>query len=61
MSNDNAGENIDDVNFKRLGAFEKQPTLPDGSINLNLVSVDENNTGLESRFEVSPWDENNDQ
>ena len=61
MTNENADENLDEAKFKRMGAFGEQPTLPDGSVNLNLVSADDNNTGLESRFEVSPWDENNDQ
>ena len=59
MSNENAGENIDELHLKRMGAFPVQPTLPDGSVNLNLVSVEENNTGLESRFEASPWEDQN--
>ena len=44
-----------------MGGFEGQPLQQDGAVNLNLVSADDNNTGLESRFDVSPWDENKDE
>ena len=43
-----------------MGGFEGQPLQQDGAVNLNLVSTDDNNTGLESRFDVSPWDEKDD-